>query len=168
MGVGYGAAVPNSRVIFNDLRYAIIVVDASAGVRHADYLISGQVRQIEPIRLHLTDDLGLGQVGQIGMGQGVYGHLVALVYRAYVLGIQLVMADALTVSCQCSAQPQKLRVEIKGSPQPVSVHHFYQMDVLCYAVVIAEGDGLLFILLLKLHTDLPWRFFLLYYKWREK
>ena len=54
--IGDGAAVFDTGIFPDDLRYSVSVIHAAAGIGHAYNLIVNKFLQIYPIRFHLADD----------------------------------------------------------------------------------------------------------------
>jgi len=90
----------------------------------------------------LADYFLIRQSGQVGVGQGVYRHLVSLVGFANLFGVDFVVGDPLAFPNQHTGMPQKLGIQVEGGFQTITVQKLDQADILGDTVVVAEGDGL--------------------------
>ena len=139
------AAIPHARVLTNNIGYALVVVDPSAGICKSHDLVARDLGERQAIFLYLTNYLVLvGNIGQKRVRFGMRGDLVPRVYVSHVLFVEFIMIDGYSVSHQGPLASAKSRIEIKRRLQAVFIKYLDQTRILRNAVVIAERQRLHF------------------------
>ena len=138
----------------------LIVIDTAAGVGHADDLVPRQLGQIQPVLLHLADDLRFLQFGQARMRERVHGDLMAFIDFPHICRMHFIVRNALPFAHQHAVLPQLFGIEIERALEMIFVQQLNQADILRHAVVIAEGNSLFESRILELHDNLSLSSFL--------
>jgi hypothetical protein len=78
--------------------------------------------------------------------------------------VDLVVGDPSIALHQYFVGAQTLGIQVEGALQIILIQKFNEPDILCYAVIIAEGNGFFLVLIFELHGDRSYVVFLYYTK----